>query len=97
MLAHPYLAHFRSELRNSYPMDQANDGHSVSPTTRPPLLPPRPRTFTYVETHSVAFRSDLVEDPDVQILDIFQPGQPTIINVYNDAPSKRNSIMNPPP
>src|SRR5438445_9037331 len=44
----------------------------ISPTTTS-ANPPRPRTFTYVKKRpdfSVTLRTDLIEAPDVQILDV---------------------------
>ena len=69
----------------------------IAPTTSP-TNPQRPRTFTYVKRRSgfsITLRTDIIEDPDIQILDVFQLGHPTttIINIYNDAPSKQNSIL----
>ncbi|PPR03941.1 hypothetical protein CVT26_001146 [Gymnopilus dilepis] len=59
----------------------------------------RPRTMTYYRPRpdfSVTLRTDLIEDRDIQIIDIRQPGHPltTIINVYNDTPSGRMCILN---
>lgn len=58
----------------------------------------RPRTMTYVKTHAemtLTLRTDLVEDPDVQVIDITQPNSPkiTIINTYNDPRLKDHCIL----
>ena len=52
----------------------------------------RPRTLTYYRPRpdfNITLRSDLIEDRDIQVLDIYQLNQPTatIINVYNDTPT----------
>ncbi|PPQ76465.1 hypothetical protein CVT25_000729, partial [Psilocybe cyanescens] len=44
---------------------------------------------------SITLRTDIIEDGDIQILDITQPGHltTTIINIYNDTPAKENCIL----
>ncbi|PPQ73559.1 hypothetical protein CVT24_007444 [Panaeolus cyanescens] len=57
--------------------------------------------MTYCKYHqnfSITLRSDILEDPDIQILDITQEGQgrqrtTTIINVYNDPSLKGACIL----
>ena len=59
----------------------------------------RPRTLTYFRPrpdYNITLRSDIIEDPDIQVLDITQANQTTvtIINVYNDTPKGVNCILN---
>lgn len=61
--------------------------------------PKRPRTLTYFRSRpdfSVTLRSDIIEDRDIQVLDVEQPGQPltTLINVYNDPRLQQQSALN---
>ena len=68
-----------------------------------PLLPmssipenTTPRVMAYYRKRpdlDVTLRSDIIQDPDIQILDITQTGKPTttIVNIYNDPQKKRNS------
>ena len=58
-----------------------------------------PRVMMYYRKcpdFSVMLQSDIIQDPDIQVLVISQPGHPdtTIVNVYND-PKKKNqsSVM----
>jgi hypothetical protein len=60
---------------------------------------PRPRTLTYYKPCpdlSVTLRSDIIEDQEIQVLDITQPGHPpyTVINVYNDPTKGDDCILN---
>jgi hypothetical protein len=52
--------------------------------------PPRPRTITYVKKRpdfSITLRTDIVEDPDIQVLDVSQSGHPTTtIIIYTMTP-----------
>ena len=62
---------------------------TILPVTSMDDSSPRPRTLTYYRPRpdfSITLRSDLMENRDIQILDIYQLNQPTvtIINVYND-------------
>lgn len=68
----------------------------IIPVTSP--TQDRPRTMTYHRTRpdfTITLRTDIVEDKDVQILDISQPGHPmtTIINIYNDTPAQNECIL----
>ena len=61
--------------------------------------PNRPRTMTYYRPrpdYTITLRTDIIEDPDIQILDIIQTNQPTVtvINIYNDTPKGVNCILN---
>jgi hypothetical protein len=72
---------------------------TILPVTSMSDTSPRPRTLTYYRQRpdfSLTLRSDLIEDRDIQILDIYQPDQPTttIINIYNDTPSGDQCILN---
>ncbi|PPQ92947.1 hypothetical protein CVT25_000111, partial [Psilocybe cyanescens] len=70
----------------------------IIPVTAPP--PDfRPRTMAYSRTRSdfsLTLRTDILEDKDIQILDVTQPGHDTItiINVYNDTPAQGHCILN---
>ncbi|PPQ75421.1 hypothetical protein CVT25_008058, partial [Psilocybe cyanescens] len=70
----------------------------IIPVTSPP--PDfRPRTMAYSRTRPdflITLRTDIIEDKDIQILDIRQPGQTriTIINIYNDTPAQELCILN---
>ena len=71
---------------------------TILPVTSMNDTSPRPRTLTYYRPRadfSITLRSDLMEDRDIQILDIYQTNQPTItiINIYNDSPRGDQSIL----
>ncbi|KAH6906675.1 Endonuclease/exonuclease/phosphatase, partial [Coprinopsis sp. MPI-PUGE-AT-0042] len=58
----------------------------------------RPRTMTYVKVRNdfaVTLRTDLLEHPDAQILEISRSGHPcvTIVNVYNDPRLKDACVL----
>ena len=60
---------------------------------------PCPWTMTYYRPRSdfsIALRTDLLEDRDIQILEIAQTNHPTtsIINIYNDSPKGDLCILN---
>ena len=72
---------------------------TILPVTAMNETSPRPRTLTYYRPRpdfSITLRSDLIEDRDIQILDIYQLEQPTVtvINIYNDSPSGDQCILN---
>ena len=72
---------------------------TILPLTAMNETSPRPRTLTYYRPRpdfTLTLRSDLIEDRDIQILDIYQLNQPpvTIINIYNDTPSGDQCILN---
>ena len=72
---------------------------TILPVTSITDTSPRPRTLTYYRQRpdfSITLRSDLIENRDIQILDIYQLNQPTVtvINIYNDSPSGDQCILN---
>ncbi|KAJ7152581.1 hypothetical protein C8R43DRAFT_886138, partial [Mycena crocata] len=61
----------------------------VLPMASIPAGGPPPRVMTYYKNRpdfTVTLRSDITQDLDIQVLDVAQPGAPTItfVNVYND-------------